>query len=492
MVKNKAKTTTGKKFSSKNVVAKNAPKQKATKLGIFGKVIAGFIALSYILALYAVLSTKLVPTKYLLVIVPVSLLITAGIMYANIRYQWQNVAKTILLIFLSLLVLLANSFVFVIANSTNNFFNNIGGQQYSLESYSIVTKKSNPSNLKTGQAIGYLADDQNNTAVLQEVSKKTKAKQTPFNELASLTVALDDQTVAMAVMRSALLPLLQQNYLSFYNDITVLDTFDIKVASKTTAKTDITKPFAVFIGGIDTYGQIDTTGRSDVNIVAVVNPQTRKILLVNTPRDYYVQLHGTTGVRDKLTHAGIYGVDMSRQTLEDLYGIPIAYSVRVNFTSLLNIIDTIGNVIVYSENAFTSGGYNFEVGYNQLDSKQALEFSRNRYAFENGDRTRGQNQQRVIEAIIDKLGDPRSLLKYQNVVQALGSSVQTNASKEEISAAIKQQMNTLGSWQVESIAVDGADSRNATYSMGPMQLYVMEPNQESLNAARTKIQQYLQ
>jgi LCP family protein required for cell wall assembly len=422
MPKSKRGKPTVKTKPAKKVVTKKQSTKKSFNRRYIGWAIAGIVAITYLVALFSVLKTNLVPTKYLLFIVPVSLLVIAGVVVANLRYNWRSLVKSTSLVAISLLVVMANSYVFSVSRSTSSFFNNIGSGEYSLESYSIVTKNSSPTTVKKSQAIGYIADDTNNTAVLEVVADKTKASQQASNELASLTVALDDKNVDTVVMRSALLPLLQQNYLSFYQDLRVLDKFDVKVKSKNTKKTDITKPYAVFIGGIDTYGEIESVSRSDVNIVAIINPKTRKVLLINTPRDYYVQLHGTSGVRDKLTHAGIYGIDMSRQTLEDLYGTPIDYSVRINFTSLLKIIDKLGSVIVYSDNDFSSGGYTFEKGYNQLDSKQALEFSRNRKSFENGDRTRGQNQQRVIEAIIEKLNDPRSLLKYQTIVQALGDS----------------------------------------------------------------------
>lgn len=489
------------KSVTKKAVPKKKPTNKVTKADqpakkrfdrkYIGWTIASILSVTYITALFAALNTNLVPYKVALIIVPTTLLIVAGVVVLNIRYSWRSLLKSITLVFVSLLVLFANGYVYTLSKSTSDFFANIQSGEYRLESYSIATKSSYGVTLKSATAIGYLAEDPNNTAVLDAVQDKTRSNPSSYPELASLTVALDDRAVDTVVMKSGLLPLLEQNYPSFYQSLTVLDTFDVKVKNTAAKRIDISKPYAVFISGIDTYGDVASVSRSDVNIVVVINPQTHKVLLINTPRDYYVQLHGTTGVRDKLTHAGIYGIDMSRQTLEDLYQTPIDYSVRVNFTSLLKIIDTIGTINVYSDYAFSSGQYKFSQGYNQLDSKSALEFSRNRKSFENGDRTRGQNQQRVMEAIISKVNDPRSLLKYQEIIKSLDGSFQTNANSEEVAALLKQQMNTLGSWKTESISADGADSRNATYSMGSLQLYVMEPNINSLNTARAKIQEYI-
>ncbi len=260
--------------------------------------------------------------------------------------------------------------------------------------------------------------------------------------------------------------------------------------AKESTGTVITKPFVVYISGIDTYGDIASQSRSDVNILAVVNPADKKVLLVTTPRDYYVQLHGTTGVKDKLTHAGIYGIDMSKNTLQDLYGTKIDYTLRINFTSLLRTVDAIGGVEVNSDVAFSAGGYNFVQGINKLDSKQALAFSRERHSFEAGDRQRGKNQQKVIEAIIAKAAQPKIILNYQTILSSLDGLFQTNASKQEISSLIRQQLDSAGQWTTQSISVDGTGAKAATYSMGAQQLYVMIPNTATVDAAKAAIQNF--
>ena len=182
---------------------------------------------------------------------------------------------------------------------------------------------------------------------------------------------------------------------------------------------------------------------------------------------------------------------MSKDTMQDLYGIDISYYVRINFTSLLNIIDAIGGVNVYSDNDFTVWKYHFVQGYNQLNADQALVFSRERHSFTDGDRTRGKNQERVIQAIIDKMSQPATLARFPKIIKSLEGSFQTNASHDVITALLKQQMNTLGAWTTESISVDGVGSQDATYSMGSQLLYVMEPNIASVNLAKDKIQTYL-
>lgn len=260
-------------------------------------------------------------------------------------------------------------------------------------------------------------------------------------------------------------------------------------ASKDTG-TDITKPYVIYISGIDSYGDINTVSRSDVNILAVVNPKTKQILLVNTPRDYYVQLHGTTGLKDKLTHAGTYGIDMSKNTIQDLYQTKVDYTVRINFSSLLKLIDVLGGVQVNSDEDFYAGGYHFKKGVNILNSKQALAFSRERHSFASGDRQRGKNQQRVLEAIVSRAGQPDSLLNYQSILGTMGNSFQTNASSTEISNLVKQQLGTAGQWQSQSISVDGAGAMRPTYTMGSQPLSVILPDQNTVQTAISTIRQY--
>lgn len=458
-----------------------------------GKVIALVLFATYGIALYSVLDMNIIPQKYLSITIIASVSIVLAVAVWNLRTQWRSMWKSIALIACSITVLLANGYVYSISTSTSQFLGSIETGNYATEQYYIVTKKQYDTNLKNGQSIGYLKDDINNTEVLKAVKANTSAYQSQSPELASLTVALDDKTVDMVVMHNSVLELLEQNYNSFFQELEVLKNLDVRTSQQTTKPvTDITKPYAVYISGIDTYGEIGNISRSDVNIVAVINPQSKKVLLINTPRDYYVQLHDTTGSRDKLTHAGIYGPDVSRLTLQDLYQTPIDYSLRINFTTLIKTIDAIGGVRVYSDNAFSAGGHTYVRGYNDLNSEQALDFARTRKAFQDGDRTRGQNQQRVIEAIIAKLNDPRSLIKYQELTKTLSNSFQTNASKNEIANILKQQMNNLDNWKVESVSAEGYDSHNVTYSMGGTKLYVMEPNPESLNKILQKIAEYTQ
>jgi LCP family protein required for cell wall assembly len=452
------------------------------------------LAISYILGIYSIISMNMLPAILLtLIILPASLVVI--FLVISCFKKTIPPLNNILLILISLLVIVVCANMYSINIATQSFFNNVQEGDYTYEEYSIIAKKDQNIKLAPAsqQSMAIIKTDANNNLVKSEVTKYTKANYKDCDELTSLTVALDTKTANTAVINSSYLQLLSDNFNVFYQNIKVLKTFKIKIKNSTnTTKTDVSKPFVLYISGIDTFGGITTVSRSDVNILVVINSKTHNILLVNTPRDYYVQLHGTTGIRDKLTHAGIYGIDMSVKTMEDLYSTPINYYLRVNFSSLTKIIDTLGGVDVNSQYKFTADNYSFNVGINHLDGKQALAFSRDRHSFEGGDRTRGEDQQLVIEAIIAKMNNPSTLINYQQILASLQGSLQTNMGPNDMTALIKGQLNDMSDWIVKSISVDGTSSRNYTYSMGNMSLYVMEPDMATVNAAKQEIQEYLQ
>lgn len=250
--------------------------------------------------------------------------------------------------------------------------------------------------------------------------------------------------------------------------------------------------FVIYISGIDTYGNVNRRSRSDVNILAAVNTQTKKVVLISTPRDYYVPLSVSGGIKDKLTHAGNFGVECSRDTLGMLYGVNADYYVRMNFTGFIDIIDAIGGVDVNSDYAFCAGGRNFTAGLNTgLTGRQALAFARERYSFASGDRQRGKNQMAVITAMIKKMATPDVVMNYKNVLAAIAGSFQTNFTSEEIYALVHMQIDDMATWTVESYSVDGSGAMLPTYSIPSMNLYVMEPDMNTVAVAREKIKAVL-
>ncbi len=257
----------------------------------------------------------------------------------------------------------------------------------------------------------------------------------------------------------------------------------------------ITKePFVVYLSGVDTRGDLTDKARSDVNIIAAVNPVTKQVVLINTPRDYYVDLAGTNS-KDKLTHAGLYGVQTSMDTLGNLYGVDVQHYIRINFAGFINIIDALGGVDVYSDQAFTSVGSpgyydptTFVEGWNHLDGKAALAFARERHAFKTGDVQRGINQMKVIDAMLNKIKSPALLMGFTKILDAVSDSFVTSLSQNQISALVRMQLSDFAEWNIERYTVTGSSgSSTKCYSAKGQKLYVMKPEENSVAKAKEMI-----
>ena len=257
----------------------------------------------------------------------------------------------------------------------------------------------------------------------------------------------------------------------------------------------ITKePFVIYLSGVDNRGELTENARSDVNILAAVNPETKRVVLINTPRDYYVDLAGTDS-KDKLTHAGLYGVETSMATLGNLYGINVDHYIRINFTGFIRIIDALGGVDVYSDQAFTSVGSpgyydptTFVEGWNHLDGKSALAFARERHAFASGDIQRGINQMKVIDAMLNKIKSPALLMGFSKIMDAASDCFVTSFSQDQISALVRMQLSDFAEWDIQSYTVTGTSSTSTKcYSAKGQKLYVMKPDEASVSKAKEMI-----
>lgn len=257
-------------------------------------------------------------------------------------------------------------------------------------------------------------------------------------------------------------------------------------------------PFIVYLSGIDTrnYGEIEDKSRSDVNMVVAVNPKTKTVLMVSTPRDYYVALDGDSNKMDKLTHAGNYGIECSMNTLEALYDIEFNYYAKVNFKSVVDIVDALGGVTVTSEynfsspHSFSGKTYTFKKGENFVDGDMALTFARERESFANGDRQRGIHQQVLIKAVVEKAISPSMLIpaNIENMLDAISKNTRTNFSEKEIKKLISYQMSTMSKeWKFESMSADGVGKSNYTYSYPHQLLYTMVPDYDTVDAAKEAI-----
>lgn len=261
------------------------------------------------------------------------------------------------------------------------------------------------------------------------------------------------------------------------------------------AANKITKePFVIYLSGVDTRGELTEKARSDVNILAVVNPKTKQVALINTPRDYYVDLAGTDS-KDKLTHAGLYGVENSMETLGNLYGVEVDHYIRINFAGFMTIVDALGGVDVYSDQAFTSVGSpgyydptTFVEGWNHLDGQAALAFARERHAFATGDVQRGINQMKVIDAMLNKIKSPTLLMSFSKLMDAASDCFVTSFPQDQISALVRMQLSDFAEWSIESYTATGTSAKSTKcYSAKGQSLYVMKPDTASVNEAKALI-----
>ncbi|HEL2123047.1 TPA: LCP family protein [Streptococcus suis] len=338
-------------------------------------------------------------------------------------------------------------------------------------------------------------DQENITALLDDISKmeSTQLATSPATSyLTAYQSMINGESQAM-VFNGVFTNILENEDPDFSSKVKKIYSFKVTQTVETATEQVSGDSFNIYISGIDTYGPISSVSRSDVNIIMTVNRATHKILLTTTPRDSYVAIaDGGQNQYDKLTHAGIYGVNSSVHTLENLYGIDISNYIRLNFTSFLQLIDLVGGIDVENTQEFTSGGYNFPVGTVHLDAEQALIFVRERYSLANGDNDRGKNQEKVIAALIKKLSSPDNLANYQAILTGLEGSIQTDLSLETIVGLVNTQLESGTQFTVESQALTGTGRSDlSSYAMPGSQLYMMEINQGSLEQAKAAIQSVL-
>ena len=335
------------------------------------------------------------------------------------------------------------------------------------------------------------ADGENINKLMKEIRDKEKQSLNlaESKNYISAYEELAAGTSRAMILNSSFEDLITSQYADFKDKTKKIYEFKITKSVNAKAKQNAGDTFNVYISGIDTYGPVSSVSRSDVNIIMTVNKKTGKILLTTTPRDSYVKIaDGGNNQYDKLTHAGLYGVDSSIHTLENLYGIKIDYYARLNFTSFLKLIDTVGGVDVYNDQAFTSYG-----GLLHMNSEDALMFVRERYGLSGGDNDRGKNQEKVITAIIKKLTSKEGLSNYQSVIKELSESIQTNMPIETAMGLANEQLSAGKDYNVTSQALTGTGSMGLpSYAMPGARLYMTQINEQSLLEVTNNIKEVLE
>lgn len=377
--------------------------------------------------------------------------------------------------------------------------NNITGGKYQTHVMSMVVQADSLYNELAdleGKTVGVTMtlDAENMEETLEEIADKEKVSivTQESNNVIAMGEALMNGEVDAILFNEAYRGVIEDSDESFEGKTRIIYQYEIQEELQMEeVDTDVTgEPFNVYISGIDTYGPVSAVSRSDVNMIVTVNPKTKQILMTSIPRDYYVPL-ATSGVKDKLTHAGIYGVEESMGTLENLFGVEIDYYARVNFTSLIKMVDALGGITVYNDQEFTSyhNHDHYPVGQIEMDGDTALEFVRERYGLSGGDNDRVKNQQKVLTAMLEKAMSPAIIKNYSSLLEAVSDSFVTNMASGDIQKLIQMQLDDMASWNIEQIAVSGTGTKSTTcYSSPGSNLYVMEPNYDTVNEAAEKIE----
>jgi len=423
---------------------------------------------------------------------------------ADPKKKKMSKAKKIVLIVLGVVILVVLGVALRYILAYNGFLDKVTDRTPEKKQYSVVVENDsgyNEINDLNNKSAGFLKTDPKVSNAEQVLQSVVKVEVDNYDDIDTMTSALKGKITDAIVLETDRLEMLKEEVENIEKNTKVIYTFEIELDSETaeTANKEITKePFVVYISGSDSRTGIKATARSDVNIIAVVNPGKGKILLVSIPRDTYVQLHGTTGIKDKLTHAGVYGIEMSKATIEDFLGIKIDYTIKVSFDTVVKVVDQLDGIDIVSDQAMTlkTGGKTCEFieGKQHVDGDCALRFARERKSYATGDRHRGENQQQVITSIIGRLADSKDyLLKIPTILDIAADSFETTFSRDNVSSFIRRQLTDPIKWQVESIAVDGTGTYEPTYSMGANRpLYVMIPLDASVTNAINKINEYLQ
>ena len=482
----------------------------------FYKILSFILLFCSVFMVSVLIYFDVLPLKYLIVGGIVFGLIIVLLMYKlNVK---TNLFTKLLCSLFSIIFIGLEILVSIYAFGTIEFFNNIFDTGYRLESYGIyVLNESDYKSIKdlNDKKIGfYVKDDVYIDKVLKKLDRKIDYAKDDYDSISSLIKSLkDDKNNALVINETLMDVYLEEHDI---DELKLLDTIDITVKSSSDFKNvNVTKmPFVIYLSGVDTKGTIKKSSRSDVNILVFVNPQTGKILILNTPRDYYLTLY-SKNAKDKLTHAGIYGIEESAKSLGLLYEADINYYARVNFTSFVKIIDTLGGIEVdvekpdfrYNQGIDCGTGYVCEQNSNRsfgssmiyiksgkrtLSGEEALAYARNRYQYAGGDNDRQRHQQQILKAVFEKLTSSSTLTKYKELLKDLSSGVLTNIDANTITKLVNYQLSENINWEVNTYTVKGIDGYEPTYSTGKSKVYVQIPDDESVYEAKTKISEVME
>ena len=461
---------------------------------IAGFAVTGLQLIASIVLMVIMGAVKIIPKDYM-ILLDVLLVLFFCIFLIAQRWMISGIITKVISLLMTIVIIAASVYL----NITHGAFKKMTDVTYKTTKVNIyVLKDSKIENLSDVKdeifgIVGNEVDRKNTEEAIADLEKNLENKITTkeYEDAIALAQALYSKEVPVIILNESYVGVVEaeKEFTDFSEKVKSISTYVKKeeIIIDDEKEEDYLKSddvLTLYISGVDVNGAPTENRNSDVNIICVMNFETHQILLLNTPRDYYVPLSVSNGVPDKLTHAGCIGVDCSVQTLEMLYEINIDYYFKMNFTGFVNIIDALGGVDVRSDFDFigTHGKHHYVVGINHLNGAQALGFARERYAFPTGDNQRGKNQMAVINAMINKLVSPELLKNYKNIINAVADSMVTNMTMEEIGKIVDLQLKNGISWDIKQYAVTGKGDSQPGYTYAKPN-YVMIPNQETVDKA---------
>lgn len=472
------------------------PKRKLPIYKAIGYILLLIYVLAAVCLLFFVFALGMIPTQYI-IIAAVVMAIFAVIFAIMHERKIPSIIASVLTVILTAVYVIGAVYI----GKTNNTISDVTTAEVQTDVVSMYVMDDDPAQTVNDAAnyeIGIMSsvDRENTDKTIDSIESQLGSQLNiqEYNTMFDLADALKSEEVGAIIINEAYVGIIGdvENYEWMTTDIRQITTVEHAVESSPEADAEVSdetqNTFVMYLSGIDTYGGISARSRSDVNILAVVNTDTKNILLLSTPRDFYVDYSVTGGAKDKLTHAGIYGIDASIDALERLYDIDVNYYLRINFTGFMDVIDALGGISVYSDYEFTVNNVKtFQKGYNDVNGREALAFARERYSFADGDYQRGRNQMEVIRAVINKAASSSLLVNYTSVMDAIAGSFETNMPRSQIAALVRMQLSDMAQWNITSYTSSGQSMYAETFSMPGQDLYVIVPDENSIAEAKEQI-----
>lgn len=490
---------------------KNNKKKKNNKI-LFYKILSFILVISTVFLSSTIVYLDMLPTKYLVLL---GILLFALVILLIYKLNHKALVITKLLVsFISILLIIIEFFISINLIFSLDFINNIFDNNKSSEVYGLYVNKDTYKNINelNDKSLVIYTKDENVSSAVESLNNKINFKTVSKDSIENAIELVKNEEVQGLLINEGLIDLFIEE-----SEFDLAKLYEVKINlmnDDSFKEVNVKKEsFVIYLSGVDSSGRVANSSRSDVNILAVVNPKKGKILLVSTPRDYYVTL-ASKNSKDKLTHAGLYGTDESAHTLGLLYEVDINYYVRVNFSSFVKLINALDGITVdvekpdyrYNLGIDCGSGYvceqnsqrefgddiiKFKYGKKTLNGEEALAYARNRYQYAGGDNDRQLHQQQVLQGIVEKVMSKSILTKYNSILTSLSSGIKTNIDKDTISALVNKQLKDNISWSIESVVATGTDSYDYCYSTGKSKAYVMVPDEESVNNIKNKIKEVI-